>query len=208
MDFDHNKLYAPLPINMQGTIALAKSSGWSPPQSVPLRAGGKFNGCYWNVDRVIKSHGGKPIYGWKLQTARNYFAEAIHHAVWMDLNEELWDVTALGKNHQSTNSITFCADDSWTWEDRFPPCVPNKIIGIHSKNSDDLQALARAHDDYISHKKKFIEEAKRKGYIYDENSGIEIEAGDSLMAMLEEIHRLSEIEWEVRLRTMGIRRSV
>ncbi len=52
------------------------------------------NECYGNVDIAIKNAGGTIQYGWKLwETLPNVMAEAEFHAVWVDKNGEMHEVS-------------------------------------------------------------------------------------------------------------------
>ena len=51
------------------------------------------NECFPNVDRRIEMYGGKKIIGWEIWEWYGVMIEAEFHAVWLDSNKELKDIT-------------------------------------------------------------------------------------------------------------------
>jgi len=67
------------------------------------------NECYKNVESMIKNNGGSIQYGWQIwETIPNLMAEAEFHAVWIDSNGTLHDVTP--KSLPGINRILFLPD--------------------------------------------------------------------------------------------------
>jgi len=75
------------------------------------------NECYKNVESIIKNKGGSIQYGWQIwETIPNLMAEAEFHAVWIDNNGTLHDVTP--KSLPGMNQILFLPDPSRKYLDR------------------------------------------------------------------------------------------
>lgn len=81
-----------------------------PPSSIP-------NDCTANVERVIGAHGGGVQLGWQLwETLPGVMIEAEFHAVWIDLDGDLRDVTP--KAIPGITHVVFLSDPDLRYEGR------------------------------------------------------------------------------------------
>jgi len=75
------------------------------------------NECYKNVEYMIKNKGGSIQYGWQIwETLPNLMAEAEFHAVWIDKEGVLHDVTQ--KSLPDIKQILFLPDHSRKYLDK------------------------------------------------------------------------------------------
>lgn len=79
--------------------------------NVEIINGAIKNECYKNVESMIKNRGGSIQHGWQIwETIPDLMAEAEFHAVWVDNNGTLHDVTQ--KSLSEINQILFLPDPS------------------------------------------------------------------------------------------------
>lgn len=67
----------------------------------------KIHNCFYNVDGVIKKHGGFKIYGWAIWKWSNILIEAEAHAIWRREDGKYIDVTP---HENIVNEILFVPD--------------------------------------------------------------------------------------------------
>lgn len=93
--------------------------------------------CYWNVDTMIRKHGGSMVLGWEVSIWRKSHISAMHHAIWKSPTGELLDVTDTYPTTQIRTHSTFVADDSIKIDLERAPHVPGRIMPV-TKNSRTL----------------------------------------------------------------------
>ncbi len=85
--------------------------------------------CYWNVDGLVRHHGGSTVTGWQCLWWPNHLAVAIHHAVWKKPNGDLIDVT-LKENSDFSDGTSFCSDASEAVDLSWPMLIPNVFVAL------------------------------------------------------------------------------
>ncbi|GCD53371.1 hypothetical protein [Acetobacter pasteurianus] len=73
----------------------------------------KVSECFWNVDKLVKDHGGTPVYGWCIWDWPGYYARAEHHCIWRMPDGRLVDPTPKEEGDQR---ILFVPDEKATPE--------------------------------------------------------------------------------------------
>jgi len=107
----------PTPLNISGQI-LTFCKRINPSQKpifVPVipSPGVRADHCFYDVQKKVKSHGGRVQYGWTIWEKPEVLLEAEFHAVWVSLADELIDVTPKVDREQK---ILFLPDANRVWE--------------------------------------------------------------------------------------------
>lgn len=87
--------------------------------------------CYWNVDAVMRRHGGSMVTGWQCLWWPERLIVAMHHAVWRKPNGQLLDVTYKDTGDVSLDT-SFCEDTSLPVDLLWPVLIPNRYINLLS----------------------------------------------------------------------------
>ncbi len=82
--------------------------------SVEKESDSVVNDCYINVESKVKRDGGSIQYGWQVWITEPYLIEAEFHAVWVDTNGTMHDIT---QKELPTNKILFVPDNIKAYED-------------------------------------------------------------------------------------------
>lgn len=101
--------------------------------SVPVTKAMTEGMCYSNVRQLVTEHGGKPIWGWRLDQVGTAFMEAMHHAIWEDPSGGLHDVTPISSGKKLDN-ILFVRDFE-TRVTPYDPGVPSKFLALRQSAS-------------------------------------------------------------------------
>src|SRR5258708_13375968 len=98
----------------------------------------KHLNCYMNIERKVKTAGGRIQYGWAIME-NALMCEAQHHAVWENKMGALIDIAP---SNQTVSSLLFIPDDRFIYEARsidnitptitvnavFDPSMPSPVI--------------------------------------------------------------------------------
>ncbi|EMM0480217.1 hypothetical protein R8O55_002109 [Klebsiella michiganensis] len=112
--------------------------------SIPRTPQGPAGICYWNVESMVKSHGGKLIIGWLIQWVPGLYVQAMHHGVWESPDGKMWDLTAdqteaaVGDIKNGTS--TFVPDNSISIDLQWPVMIVNKHHVI-TNDPDVIESL-------------------------------------------------------------------
>ncbi|ULF54044.1 hypothetical protein LBP97_06345 [Serratia marcescens] len=68
--------------------------------------------CYWNVDETVKRLGGKMVTGWLINKWTNSHLVGMHHAIYVDPNGTMLDITQSPPCETITNTSIFLIDNS------------------------------------------------------------------------------------------------
>ena len=103
--------------------------------------------CYWNVDAMIRRHGGSVVHGWDVSIWRKSHISAMHHAIWQSPEGELFDVTEAYPTTQTKTHSTFVADDSIQIDLQHAPHVPGRLLPItdNARTRDYIENLKALH---------------------------------------------------------------
>lgn len=74
---------------------LVVEQGFTQPKRIKVLPpkGSAIDQCYVNVVKHVARAGGHGLYGWKILEFPGLFLQAIHHAVWVNKNSRMIDVT-------------------------------------------------------------------------------------------------------------------
>ncbi|WP_151965467.1 hypothetical protein [Acinetobacter soli] len=135
-DFVYPKYKTPS-IDDPAVIELAKTINEEQILSIPFEKKLlPLGNCYWNVEHVVKSHGGEVQYGWIFNLWENILVEAMHHAVWKSPGGKLIDVTENYPMFSNTH-IIFLPDNSSALNNLdVVPTIQNHFLRL----SNDLNA--------------------------------------------------------------------
>lgn len=99
--------------------------------------------CYWNVDTMIRRHGGSVVHGWDVSIWRKSHISAMHHAIWKSPEGELFDVTETDPTTKTKTHSTFVSDDSILIDLQRAPRVPNRLFPItnNARTRDYMETL-------------------------------------------------------------------
>lgn len=92
--------------------------------------------CYFSVINKIHREGGRIQFGWMIWYEEGHFIEGEFHAVWLDPDGKLIDITP---KVDGEKRILFCPDDKTAWNGRF---VTNKRLGLSEMGRMLVQAGA------------------------------------------------------------------
>lgn len=111
--------------------------------------------CYSNVRNKVAKAGGKPLLGWLLSVFPNRYVEAVHHAVWINSDGEMVDVTGPAYPSMLGNWISFIPDDAPLDDDADPMLPPvflqldnDKATSAYIEATRKLQEKAGKFQDY------------------------------------------------------------
>lgn len=98
--------------------------------TIPRFPEGPAGGCYWNVDSMIKKHGGHLVLGWMIHWLPDLYVQATHHGVWKTPEGELVDITLdqfdAVKGDIKEGITTFAPDNSLDIDLNWPVMHLNK----------------------------------------------------------------------------------
>ena len=140
--------------------------------NVEIVSGAIENECYKNVESMIKNNGGSIQYGWQIwETIPNLMAEAEFHAVWIDKNSTLHDVTP--KSLPGINRILFLPDPSRQY-------LGKQIDNVRIPLQDEILI-----QQFIKNAEKYFE-ATNQGKLADYHGYIIKDSNSEIQKLLEE----------------------
>lgn len=103
--------------------------------------------CYWNVDAMIRRHGGSVVHGWDVSIWRKSHISAMHHAIWKNPEGELFDVTETYPTTQTKTHSTFVSDDRIQIDLQRAPHVPGRLFSFtnNARTRDYVDTLKALH---------------------------------------------------------------
>jgi len=145
--------------------------------------------CYWNVDRLVRDHGGSMVLGWQHLWWPDRLAISMHHAIWKKPDGTLVDVTQK-ENSDRAEGITFSADPSLGVELAWPMFVPNVFCAL-SDNEAVGKAVA-AFQAQIEAARQACEYVKAREGSFEPGHGLRLRAGSMPKALSQNIQRTSK----------------
>ncbi|HGE8501470.1 hypothetical protein ACYZFV_01530 [Serratia ureilytica] len=121
-----------------------------------------LNNCYWNVDLLVRKHGGSSVLGWRFSATKHSHILAVHHAVYHTPEGEVVDVTAQDNFAYPKGKTVFLPDDSIPIDVSTPSSIECKfhITNNNLYTRNYIDSYKRFHNLEV----KFAEALKNAGY--------------------------------------------
>lgn len=154
--------------------------------------------CYWNVDAMIKRHGGSAVYGWEVSVWSGSHIAAMHHAIWKTAEGELLDVTETYPSVRNKAHSTFLADDQFLIDLERSPNIPAVYFASpdpktqeYVKSCRDLHALQKTFADILydcgDRCERFFAKSQGKDPVESSNFSVSLSADTTLRALANQI---------------------
>lgn len=106
-----------------------------------------LNNCYWNVDLLVRKHGGSSVLGWRFSRTKNSHILAVHHAVYHTPEGEIIDITAQDNFSFPKGKTVFLPDDSILIDVSTPSSIECKfhIINDNLYTRNYIESYTRFH---------------------------------------------------------------
>ncbi|KRS17546.1 hypothetical protein XM52_13815 [Roseovarius indicus] len=125
--------------------------------------------CYWNVNKLVKSEGGKLLFCWQILQWPGLYVEAHHHAIWQSSQGKLIDITTKDPSDHRLFSVVIL-DTSNAIDITWPPNIENRYVKL--KECPEVDEYIAANHEQIRHRQRMTETAKRLGCQFDPERGI------------------------------------
>jgi hypothetical protein len=148
---------------------LAKLTGCKPNRisSVPRTEERQIGQCYSNVRTVVAAKGGKAVLGWLLTWWPERFAEALHHAVWLNPEGALVDVTGPAFPLMQDTAVAFVPEGGSLEE--IDPIIESQFIQID--RNPNTSKYIQAAQECMSFRASFMSHCRNSGLTFPATDG-------------------------------------
>jgi hypothetical protein len=142
--------------------------------------------CYWNVDAVMRRHGGSMVMGWQCLWWPERLMVAMHHAVWRKPNGQLLDVTYKDSGDISLDT-SFCEDTSLPVDLLWPVFIPNKYINL--LNDKHIGNTIIALTEQVEATAEVAAYVRINGGVYLPGTGLSLPSGELPKYIKNRVHK-------------------
>jgi len=128
-----------------------------------------YGNCYWNIDGLVRAHGGSMALGWLLLWWPGRMVEAMHHAVWRKPDGELFDPSG---GEDGAQRVLFCEDSSVAVDLTIPVYIPNRrlLLSPHAA----LASLDRLLEQELDLAREIAGQARRDGAVFTSGKPLKV----------------------------------